>query len=294
MKLKSLVSLPVDIWRRWHRARPAAPAEPVLTVASESARLAKVPSVPCDAAPLGALTESELQAVFSSDQFKARWEQDRPELNAMPFPERSWGINPGDRRALHYLVQAFKPRLVLEIGTHIGCSTMSMALALRGQGQPQQTAAELHTVDICDMNDPVAQLWLAHGAPCSPAHLCERARCNGIVNFHASDSVAYLQTCQLSFDLIFLDGVHFADQVYREIPLALARLNAGGFIVLHDYFPALKPLWPDGSLIPGPYLAVQRLQNEGAKLTALPLGSLPWPTKQCCNLTSLAVLVRAN
>ena len=45
-------------------------------------------------------------------------------------------------------------------------------------------------------------------------------------------------------------------------------------------------------MIPGPFLGTERLKAEGAKLTVLPLGELPWPTKYGSNLTSLALMVK--
>lgn len=39
------------------------------------------------------------------------------------------------------------------------------------------------------------------------------------------------------FDLIFLDGLHHADQVKRDFENSLKFLNDGGFIVLHDTLP---------------------------------------------------------
>ena len=39
------------------------------------------------------------------------------------------------------------------------------------------------------------------------------------------------------FDLIFIDGLHLADQVERDIVNSLAHLNEGGTIVLHDCNP---------------------------------------------------------
>lgn len=41
----------------------------------------------------------------------------------------------------------------------------------------------------------------------------------------------------LRFDLIFIDGLHLADQVERDIRNSLDFLNPGGFIVLHDCNP---------------------------------------------------------
>lgn len=40
------------------------------------------------------------------------------------------------------------------------------------------------------------------------------------------------------FDLIFIDGLHHADQVQRDFEHALEVLSAGGIIVLHDTNPA--------------------------------------------------------
>ena len=39
------------------------------------------------------------------------------------------------------------------------------------------------------------------------------------------------------FDLIFIDGLHLADQVIRDIEHSLDRLNPGGTIVVHDCNP---------------------------------------------------------
>ena len=76
--------------------------------------------------------------------------------------------------------------------------------------------------------------------------------------------------------------------------MALKMLNPNGVILLHDYFPGMKPLWSDGTVIPGPYLATERFVKEGINLTVLPLGELPWPTKLGSNVTSLALLLRKN
>jgi len=44
---------------------------------------------------------------------------------------------------------------------------------------------------------------------------------------------------QLQFDVIFIDGLHEAEQVYRDIENSLRHLNEGGTIVLHDCNPPL-------------------------------------------------------
>jgi len=40
-----------------------------------------------------------------------------------------------------------------------------------------------------------------------------------------------------TFDLIFIDGLHHADQVKRDFDNSLRCLNAGGYIVIHDTLP---------------------------------------------------------
>jgi len=42
---------------------------------------------------------------------------------------------------------------------------------------------------------------------------------------------------EAKFDLIFIDGLHHADQVKRDFENSLRCLNDGGFIVLHDCLP---------------------------------------------------------
>ena len=44
----------------------------------------------------------------------------------------------------------------------------------------------------------------------------------------------------LKFDLIFIDGLHHWEQVYRDFINATAILNSGGFILMHDCLPTCK------------------------------------------------------
>ena len=48
------------------------------------------------------------------------------------------------------------------------------------------------------------------------------------------------------FDVIFIDGLHHADQVYRDIVNSLSILNEGGYIVCHD----MNPLQESHQVIP--------------------------------------------
>jgi len=67
-----------------------------------------------------------------------------------------------------------------------------------------------------------------------------------MVDIRHHPSLDYLAGCAQTFDFIFLDGDHAARTVYQEVPAALRLLNSGGVILLHDYFPNLRPLWSNG------------------------------------------------
>ena len=202
-------------------------------------------------------------------------------------------MNPGDRRAIYYLISHFKPRSVLEIGTHIGASTIHVAAALHKLQESENNGqVSLVSVDVTNVNDAVLKPWLNYGTKYSPIEMINEMGYGRFVNFVTSASLDHLTACQQKYDLIFLDGDHGAKTVYREIPAALKVLKEGGVILLHDYFPELKPLWSNGAVIPGPFLATERLKAEGANLEVLPLGELPWPTKLQSSITSLALLVK--
>lgn len=57
--------------------------------------------------------------------------------------------------------------------------------------------------------------------------------------FHLT-SDQYFQICSEKFDVIFIDGLHEFDQVYRDITNSLKVLNPGGYIVCHDMLPTTE------------------------------------------------------
>ncbi len=214
------------------------------------------------------------------------WAQDKAAIAGILGDEDEYGgVNPGDRRALYTLIANMAPKKVLEVGTHIGASTLYIAAALKAS-----ETGEMVSVDILDVNAPDAP-WLKVGLKNSPLHNVQHIDCAEIVTFEQSSSLQYLERTQERFNFIFLDGDHGAKTVYNEVSLALDVLAPGGVILLHDYYPNGKALYKDGSIIPGPYRALERIKKENNNIAALPLGTLPWPTKQDTNITSLALVV---
>lgn len=250
--------------------------------------LDRVATIPCDAGNLesfyGPFDRDELNPnellkfLMISQGLMHEWSGAEKIIEKWSIPDRSGGVNPGDRQAIFHLVRYLKPVSILEIGTHIGSSTIALDLAT-------DRRASIVTVDIKEVNNP--EVYAKFGAKHPPIDMVPGAQ------FVKQPSLDYLAKTQATFDFIFLDGHHGAQTVYQEIPLALKRLNPSGLILLHDYFPDQKPLWNNGAVIAGPEMAVQRLISEGADIRAVPFGELPWPTKLDSCVSSLALLVRA-
>ncbi|HXG23382.1 MAG TPA: class I SAM-dependent methyltransferase, partial [Chthonomonadales bacterium] len=243
----------------------------------------------CKADNLRHKRDLSLSDIFNSHEIESMWFDSEKEIKQFSIPDGTGGVNPGDRRAIYYLISAIKPKSVLEIGTHIGASTIHIASALR---KTSGEKGNLTTVDIADVNSRTEKPWLKYGTTHSPIEMINKLGYASFVEFVTDTSLNYAANCQRSFDFIFLDGDHAAKTVYQEIAVALNLLNQDGVILLHDYFPNMKPLWSNGAVIPGPFLATERFRREGVNVTVLPLGRLPWPTKLESHVTSLALLLR--
>jgi len=260
----------------------------------ENVRLQRLRPIACDPSALGQADERTVAAIFANARTDGEWDDVTPRMEALAIRDQAGAVNLGDRRAIYALVRHLRTTAVLEIGTHIGASTAHIAEALRvtsaEMGRPGEF--DLTTVDIVDVNDAATKPWVRSGSTHSPAELIRRLGCEPSVRFVARPSMEFMSDCTKRYGLIFLDGDHSAHAVYREIPAALKLLEEGGYILLHDYFPDLRPLWNGTPPIRGPWLATERLRREGAAIRVIPLGALPWPTKRGSTVTSLALLTK--
>lgn len=248
----------------------------------------------CDTNSLLSEDKVELNKIFHSEESHFFWASSSKDIARFNIPDFTGGVNPGDRRALFYLIKYFKPKKVLEIGTHIGASTIHIASALHKNQLQDDNPSFLKTLDIKDVNSLTEKPWLQNGTEYSPAEMIKLLQFDAFVEFVTNTSLDFFEKNTEKFDFIFLDGSHSGKTVYEEIPLALKKLNKDGIILLHDYFPNGIPLWSDKSLIAGPYVATDRHIRDGADITILPLGDLPWPTKLGSSTTSLALLLKKS
>jgi predicted O-methyltransferase YrrM len=262
-------------------------------IRAEQAILSNLPRAEIDTSRLGKIDKGEIERILTEPKLHEEWLVAK-EIDQLILIEdmKTGGVNPGDRRALYYFVRALDLKHVLEIGTNVGASTIHIAAAMKVNllADEKPNHHSLVTVDIVDVNDAPDAFWRLGGLARSPRDTIEAMGMVEHVTFVTNSSLTYLDACDESFDLIFLDGDHSAAMVYQEVPRALRRLRESGLLLLHDFFPDNRPLWSDRAVVPGPLLAVRRLVREQANVRVIPLGALPWPTKLHSNVTSLAVL----
>ena len=266
-------------------------------IENQKQSLKEIPTLACTSKHLRVLNDKDLAKILDSSETHKEWEQAEPGLKSVCQIEdgTTGGVNPGDRRAVWYLIKGFAAKSVLEIGTHVGASTVHIASALQTLAQRNPADGyRLTTVDVEDVNSETSGAWKGYGLKESPREMIRAIGCNEIVSFVTENSLTFLDHAKDRFDFIFLDGDHSATAVYQEIPRALNLLSKDGVILLHDYFPKNRPLWSNGVVIPGPHVAVTRLRREGANIEVIPVGSLPWETKLGSKTTSLALLTRAS
>lgn len=251
-------------------------------------RLQGVPKQSFDSAHLKKIDGQEIATIFGDKEIEKLWQNTQDDICALFGEDHTFGgINPGDRRALYYLITALKPQKVLEVGTHIGASTLYIACALKNI----DSNAIVTTVDILDVNGEQAP-WKKLGLKMSPRDFADRLDCLDHINFKVSPAQKFMESTEEKFDFIFLDGDHSSQAVYQEVSGALKVLKPNGVILLHDYYPEAKPLFSNGNIIAGPFRALDRIRTENKEISVQPLGELPWPTKLNSNITSLAITTK--
>jgi len=258
----------------------------------ETLKLNAVSKIKLDASNLRSASSVNSDDIFSKKAIWKAWESYENKIEALQIPDLTGGVNLGDRKALFFIISHFKPKSVLEVGTHIGASTVHVASALDNNFKKHDVKAAFSTLDLRDVNCDAEKPWLKFKSPKSPQELLNELDLGITTKFMSQNSLDYFQTPQDKYDFIFLDGDHSAQTVYKEVPKALKCLNPNGIILLHDYFKLGDSANPNNNFNSGPYLAMQRHVKEGADIKVMPLGELPWQTKYGSNVTSLALLLQ--
>lgn len=258
-------------------------------IVRERRRLAQLPVRKFAAEPLRQISRTELEVAFKHNAISDAWWRDLTRISAvMPYEDIYGGVCPGERRAIYHLIAFFKPRRLLEIGTHIGASTLVIAQSLASHGAPE---SQLITGDILDVNNAQQGAFRNLGT-LSPLDGLRKLGLEDRVRFEVKPAQQLMASLSQKMDFIFLDGDHSAKAVYEELSAALDLLAPNGVILLHDFYPEGRGIYPKGMIVPGPFLAAKRVHGEAPNVNVMPLGELPWETKQGVKNTSLALVTQ--
>jgi len=286
MKAKNIVKkiLPKSIYAKIKQVRNSERVETL--------KLNAVNKIILEESNLRCSASLEPEKIFKDKAIWKAFENYETKIEALNIPDLTGGVNIGDRKALFFILNYFKPTSVLEVGTHIGASTVHVASALDYNFKQDNVKSTFSTLDIRDVNCPKDKPWLKFDSPKSPKDLIADLELGLTTNFKSQDSLDYFESTTDTYDFIFLDGDHSAPTVYKEVPKAVKCLNPNGIILLHDYFKLGDSANPNNNFNSGPYLAIQRHIKEGANVKVIPFGDLPWETKHGSKRTSLALLLR--
>jgi predicted O-methyltransferase YrrM len=252
------------------------PAINLLGRQREALALRSIPPIDADFSRLRALDPGEVAAVLESSEFEAEWAELRGLLEELRIWNAVGTTGADDLKPLYKLARYYRVRSVLEVGTHIAGSTITLATAMAKLTGDGGASCRLVSVDIIDVNDRTDGPWIHAGTKSPPADCIRELGLDGIVSFRTSDSVEFLRECRDQFDFVFFDGDHTAKTVYQEIALVANRLTEGAILSLHDYSPRVAfSTYDDGRTIPGPHLATRRVISENPNLALIPVASLP-------------------
>lgn len=239
----------------------------------ETGRLSSVRRTPLFSERLRRLDGEELRRCFARSDFEREWEELADSLKRCGLWNLPRTTGSGDLRPLYFLARHFEWRTIIEIGTHVGSSTITLAYALSklatgGEAPPPRIV----TIDVLEVNGTERAPWRELGLPKPPEAMLGDLALETYVTFIHGRGDEYLRSSNDGYDFAFLDGDHLAASVYREMTLVSAQLNDAALIGLHDFASErMFSSYDNGWTIPGPYLAARRALNENGSIHAIPV-----------------------
>ena len=155
-----------------------------------------------------------------------------------------WGWN-GIGPIFAGMVNEIKPALVIEVGSWMGQSSVSLAAALKEQGLVDSTlicvdtwlGSKEHWTEV----DLRAHLGLEHGYPTFYFNYLSNIANAGVsehvfpLPLPSQIAAEYLKTHGLMAELIYLDASHQEKDVYNDLQSYWQLLSAGGMMFGDDY-----------------------------------------------------------
>ncbi len=214
------------------------------------------------------LSEQKIKKILSNKKISNLWIKFKKKQKKIYFASNAGGVNIKDQKLFFFLISFYKPKKILEIGTHLGHSLNSMACA-KSYNNLKNTSID--TVDIYDVNK--INRYVNNNKIFSPKKILIKNKVFNKIKFIKSGSDNFFNKNKINYDLIFVDGNHTINQVLKDIINSLNCLNENGIIVLHDYYEinSFKDLF---SKIYGPFFALKIIKNKLKSLRIIKLSKI--------------------
>ena len=155
------------------------------------------------------------------------------------YASRDGNVSEFELLAIAHFVASFQPRILLELGTFDGNTTLQMAL-----NSPLD--ARIHTLDLPESCteaylDPFELKYVQDKKKKERKFL--ETHVSKKICQHLGDSTSYDFKLFGNPDLIFIDASHSYVCVKSDTENALKILNKGGIILWHDFTPQWMGVW---------------------------------------------------
>jgi predicted O-methyltransferase YrrM len=165
---------------------------------------------------------------------------EKPVEQLKTFPEMSRSSWAGLGTLAYQMVLRYKPKVIVELGTHVGYSALAMGLALRDLGE----GGRIFAVDSWE-GDPQAGFY---GEEVYQTFLKRREELkleSTIVPLKMYFDEA-LDKVDTPIDLLHIDGLHTWDAVNHDWETFGPLVRPGGLVIFHDvntHFEDLRRFW---------------------------------------------------
>jgi hypothetical protein len=183
-----------------------------------------------------------MKTPLGSEIMRLEWSKSHDGLRALKrFPELYTSSAWGGLETLGYeIIGHFRPKVVVELGTHVGLSALAMGLALRRLGD----GAKLYAVDCWEGDDHTG----AYGQEIYDTFV---KRVNELelestivpLKMYFDDARDKVAT---PIDLLHIDGLHTLDAVKHDWETFGPLVRPGGLVMFHDVntkFSDLRKFW---------------------------------------------------
>lgn len=186
------------------------------------------------------------------------------EIDSLPCSHPA-SVNLDVANYYYSLAKMIRPELIVEIGCFIGFSSMHFAQALREQGFGKLISIDPFAWELDAGNGLESQYDIA-------LRYLQKSGNSDIIEYkrgHAETIYEEIkETIHPHIDILYIDGDHTIDGVFKDFNIFNASVKPGGIIILHDIYPEMCDEL-------GPRVLVDTLKSTGLIPDCFELTELP-------------------